>query len=84
MSCPYATSGCNGPKEGECMTLCLHRINTQHMAAPVAIHMGRVEQRPEPTGRLALALAGYRRFRTANRTRAQALLHALRVLRQRT
>lgn len=22
MICPYASSGCNGPKEGECMGLC--------------------------------------------------------------
>lgn len=84
MACPYTTSGCNGPIEGECLTLCLHRVDAAKLTTPVAIHMGHVEQRPEPTGRLALALAGYRRFRTANRSRAEAFRHALRVLRQRT
>lgn len=83
MTCPYANSGCDYPSS-DCTGLCLHRVDATKLRAPVAIHMGHVEQRPEPTGRLALALAGYRRFRTANRTRAQALLHALRVLRQRT
>ena len=84
--CPRAD--CLHP-HGVCV-LSLHRINTQHMAAPVSVHMGRVEQRPAilpPTERIsrpALALSTYRVYRTANRSRAEAFRHALRVLRQRT
>lgn len=90
MTCPHASSGCNGPKEGECMTLCLHRVDASKLTAPVSIHMGSVEQRPAilpPTERIsrpALALSTYRVYRTANRSRAEAFRHALRVLRSRT
>lgn len=90
MSCPYASSGCNGPKEGECLTLCLHRVDSTKLRSPISIHMGSVEQRPAilpPTERIsrpALALSTYRVYRTANRSRAEAFRHALRVLRSRT
>jgi hypothetical protein len=90
MTCPYTTSGCNGPKEGDCMSLCLHRVDAAKLSAPVSVHMGAVEQRPAilpPTERIsrpALALSTYRVYRTANRSRAEAFRRALRVLRQRT
>ena len=84
--CPR--SDCLHP-HGMC-ALSLHRINTLQMEAPVSIHMGSVEQRPAilpPTERIsrpALALSTYRVYRTANRSRAEAFRHALRVLRSRT
>lgn len=38
MICQYASSGCNGPKEGECMGLCMERTNTQtHIADNFAL-----------------------------------------------
>lgn len=89
MTCPYANAGCDYPSS-ECAGLCLHRVDAKKLTAPVSVHMGAVEQRhghqgrPAPAGRLALALDAYRRFRSANRTRAEALGHALGVLRQRT
>lgn len=55
--CIYANSGCNGPIEGECIGLCLHRaqINTETMTKRCAAIKGNVEQRmpiefagPEP------------------------------------
>lgn len=36
---PCASSGCNGPVEGECMGLCTHRVNTHCMTKPVATVM---------------------------------------------
>lgn len=89
MSCNHARSGCDYPAS-ECAGLCLHRVDASKLTAPVSIHMGSVEQRPAilpPTERIsrpALALSTYRVYRTANRSRAEAFRHALRVLRQRT
>lgn len=82
MTCAHTSSGCDYPAS-ECAGLCLHRVDASKLTAPVSIHMGSVEQRP-PSSRLSLALAGYRRYRTANRSRAEAFRHALRVLRSRT
>ena len=87
--CQFARSGCDYPTS-DCAGLCLHRVDAKKLTAPVAIHMGAVEQRPAilpPTERLsrpALALSTYRVYRTANRSRAEAFRHALRVLRSRT
>lgn len=89
MSCTHARSGCDYPAS-DCAGLCLHRVDATKLSAPVAIHMGHVEQRPAilpPTERIsrpALALSTYRVYRTANRSRAEAFRHALRVLRQRS
>lgn len=46
--CPFASSGCNGPIEGECVGLCLHRavINTETMTRPVVVIKGKVEELP--------------------------------------
>lgn len=60
MRCAYASSGCNGPSEGECMGLCTHRVNTEMMTKPVVAIKGRVEQRVEtktlPNGDLQIAI----------------------------
>jgi hypothetical protein len=90
MACPYTTSGCNGPKEGDCMSLCLHRVDASKLTTPTAIHMGCVEQRPailpptEPMTRLELACSTFKVYRAANRTLIEATRQALRVLRRRT
>lgn len=43
MTCPYASSGCNGPTEGQCMNLCLHRL-----IRPVEQRMAIEYAGPEP------------------------------------
>ncbi len=77
----YATSGCNGPTEGECVGLCLHRaqINTETMTKRCAAIKGSVEQRmpiefaDEPSAFVA-AWDAYKTHRP--RGRMKALIHA--------
>lgn len=71
--CIYANSGCNGPIEGECVGLCMHRvqpitkyrINTDTMTRPVVAIAGKVEElpiqfaEPEPT-RISAAWDAYK------------------------
>jgi hypothetical protein len=77
--CIYANSGCNGPIEGECVGLCLHRINTETMTKRCAAIKGNVEQRmpiefaDEPSAFVA-AWDAYKTHRP--RGRMKALIHA--------
>ncbi len=87
--CIYANSGCNGPIEGECVGLCLHRaqINTETMTKRCAAIKGNVEQRmpieyaePEPS-RVRDAFAALTKWWKSNHGLRQAFRHALRAFR---
>lgn len=73
--CPYPGSGCNGPKESDCVGLpaCIgfsfHRVNTETMTKRCAAIKGNVEPRTEPT-----VLDAYKTHRP--RGRMKALIHA--------
>lgn len=55
MTCQFASSGCNGPKEGDCLGLCLHRLPIEFAE-------------PEPKdSRTTCALCAYRTHRPAGR-----------------
>lgn len=58
-------STCNYP-EGECVGLCLHRINTETMTKRCAAIKGNVEQRTEPT-RIGAAWDAYKAHRQHGR-----------------
>ena len=77
-------STCNYP-EGECVGLCLHRINTETMTKRCAAIKGSVEQRmpiefaePEPT-RIGAAWDAYKAHRAHGRI--DGIRHAWRALR---
>ncbi|MDP3351843.1 MAG: hypothetical protein Q8S92_22895 [Hydrogenophaga sp.] len=80
--CPYASSGCNGPKEGDCVGLCTHRVDTYHLPDErAAVVLGNTDK-PEPISRARLALNTFQLYRSAGRTRRQALHNAVRALRR--
>lgn len=48
MTCPYASSGCNGPVEGQCMNLCLPRlIRPVERRMPIEFSGPEPEDKPE-------------------------------------
>lgn len=56
---PCASSGCNGPVEGECMGVC-HRINTHCMTKKVATVMPEMPVQMHEPGRLTKLRQFYR------------------------
>lgn len=90
--CPYPGSGCNGPKESDCVGLpaCIgfsfHRIDTETMTKRCAAIKGNVEQRmpiefaDEPS-RLRDAFAALTKWWKSNHGLRQAFRHALRAFR---
>lgn len=79
--CLYASSGCNGPREGECMGLCLHRVDTHYLPDDRAAFVPGVAQE----NRLSvsqMAADTYRIHRPAGRL--HALRQSLRVLARNT
>lgn len=67
--CPAASSGCNGPSEGECMGLCTHRVAASRLTAPVRVVLGNTEQTDTatPAQRALATWRLYRRFRCSLR-----------------
>lgn len=70
MTCPYASSGCNGPTEGQCMNLCFHRL-----IRPVEQRMPIEFAGPEPENevkerRFSAAWDAYKTHRALGRIRA--------------
>lgn len=82
--CIHATSGCNGPVEGECMGLCTHRVNTMHLPDDRAAFVpGHIEP-PPAISRARLAFNTYRLYRRADCGVREAARHAWRAVRQRS
>jgi hypothetical protein len=71
--CAYASSGCNGPKEAQCMGLCTHRV--QPIDKPLAVEMPR-----DPIGRRQLAINTYSVYRKAGHGVRASLRQFFRVL----
>lgn len=81
-TCPAAPSGCNGPRESECMGLCTHRVNTDLMSCKTVAVAGNPEQRmpiksaaPQPN-RIVAAWGAYKAHRP--HSRIDGLRNALR------
>ncbi len=82
--CPAASSGCNGPREAQCMGLCADRINTHHLPDDrAAIVLGHIEPAPA-ISRARLALNTFGLYRRAGCGLHEASRNALRAWRQRT
>lgn len=76
--CNFASSGCNGPKESDCIGLCLHRavIDTDTMTKRSVSIKGKVEQRmpiefagpePKPESLLSRVWSAYKAHRPHGR-----------------
>ena len=68
--CPAASSGCNGPKEGECMGLCTHRAFTPAPAEPVFVRSSSRQ----------LAINTFQVYRLAGHSFGASLRQSLRAL----
>ena len=79
-ACQHAPSGCNGPRESECIGLCTHRIDASFVPAGAVVAVaGQVEQsKPAPAARARSEFSLYRRF---GHSLGASLRHALRALR---
>jgi hypothetical protein len=78
-ACPAASSGCNGPHEGECLGLCTHRVDASRLTAPVRVVLGNPEPAATPVQRALATWRLYRRFRCSLR---ESFLCALRIWRK--
>ena len=82
--CPAASSACNCPREGECMGLCLHRINTQHLPDDrAAFVLGHIEP-PPAISRVRIALNTWALYRGVDCGVRESARNAVRAWRQRT
>lgn len=75
MTCPYASSGCNGPKEGQCMGWCEPRRHVEQRM-PIEFAEGH-ENGVKAEGRFSSAWDAYKTHRPLGRIRA--LRKAIRV-----
>ena len=77
--CPNASSGCNGPSEGECLGLCTHRVEASRLTAPVRVVMGNTEDTATPAQRALATWRPYRRFRCSLRESFRSALRTWRA-----
>ena len=78
-ACPAASSGCNGPSEGECMGLCTHRVDASRLTAPVRVVLGNTEPADTAAERALATWRLYRRFRCSLRESLRSAMRSWRA-----